>query len=587
MGFSISVPLWKVDETLGLVYGRATQEIEDKAGEIMDYDSSKAFFQSWSDETAKRTKGKSFGNVRIQHDSKRVGGKIAEPLSFNDDDKAIDVCIKVTDKNLFEDIKAGVYSGLSIGGSYEKKWTDENGKQRYTARPSELSIVDNPAVETAVIEYIKADGTVEHRTLAKEDKPMDELSKVNDEVLKDFQDALAKADSKKAFSFEEITNRLMGALKAQITTPFNAGYFWIKKTYPDSVIICGDLDGDGDKDCYRVGYSMDADGIITLGKIEAVRAVWVPAIDEDNPAQEFGLPKARKADEAGELQKADGEADEKARDEEAVEKRDFSAEERRKLADEGKAMPDGSFPIENKEDLKNAIRLAGHAKDKKAAIEFICRRARALGAEDFIPDDWKTKEKAEVGEMEKAETIEKMDVFEAVSKAMDSEDDKDLKEKCGKLFHKMVEKKLYCSCDKCSKAVEESVKKAEEPADLNKADGESETMQKDVHADELAKAVSMIEDLKKGFDALKADNDALKKQVEKLENEPLPGGAMVAAGTAPMEKSIGDIAGTIPMANSEADMLRKMRDEADSSLLKQAYSERLAQIEMKKIYEGL
>ena len=64
------------------------------------------------------------------------------------------------------------------------------------------------------------------------------------------------------------------------------------------------------------------------------------------------------------------------------------------MPEEGKAMPDGSFPIENKEDLKNAIRLAGQAKDKKAAIDFICRRARALGAEDMIPEGWGKADKA-------------------------------------------------------------------------------------------------------------------------------------------------------------------------------------------------
>jgi len=33
--------------------------------------------------------------------------------------------------------------------------------------------------------------------------------------------------------------------------------------------------------------------------------------------------------------------------------REFTQKEREELADKGKALPDGSFPIENKEDLKN------------------------------------------------------------------------------------------------------------------------------------------------------------------------------------------------------------------------------------------
>lgn len=67
---------------------------------------------------------------------------------------------------------------------------------------------------------------------------------------------------------------------------------------------------------------------------------------------------------------------------------DFSAEERRKLAKEGKAMRDGSFPIRNRDDLKNAIGLAGNSKDPKKARRFIIRRARAIGASGMIPETW-------------------------------------------------------------------------------------------------------------------------------------------------------------------------------------------------------
>jgi hypothetical protein len=46
---------------------------------------------------------------------------------------------------------------------------------------------------------------------------------------------------------------------------------------------------------------------------------------------------------------------------------DLDTEERRKLADEGKALPDGSFPIRNREDLKDAIQSYGRANDKAEA----------------------------------------------------------------------------------------------------------------------------------------------------------------------------------------------------------------------------
>lgn len=77
------------------------------------------------------------------------------------------------------------------------------------------------------------------------------------------------------------------------------------------------------------------------------------------------------------------------------EARKFSADQRKKMADKGTAKGDGSFPISNAEDLANAIRLAGNAKDPAAARRHIIRRAKALGLYDRIPDSWK-KEKAEL-----------------------------------------------------------------------------------------------------------------------------------------------------------------------------------------------
>ena len=68
-------------------------------------------------------------------------------------------------------------------------------------------------------------------------------------------------------------------------------------------------------------------------------------------------------------------------------KRDFSADQRRSAASSGDALPDGSFPIKNKEDLANARRLVGHAKDPAAARALIRRRAKELGVS--LDDDAK------------------------------------------------------------------------------------------------------------------------------------------------------------------------------------------------------
>lgn len=68
--------------------------------------------------------------------------------------------------------------------------------------------------------------------------------------------------------------------------------------------------------------------------------------------------------------------------------RDFSEGKRKDLAKSGEALPDGSFPIVTREDLGNAIQAVGRASDPAAAKAHIRKRAKALGAEDMIPDSW-------------------------------------------------------------------------------------------------------------------------------------------------------------------------------------------------------
>jgi hypothetical protein len=70
-------------------------------------------------------------------------------------------------------------------------------------------------------------------------------------------------------------------------------------------------------------------------------------------------------------------------------KRDYSDEERQAMEAKGQAMPGGRYPIKDREDLKNAIQAFGRAKDKAAVKAWIKRRAKALGAEDLLPEDWK------------------------------------------------------------------------------------------------------------------------------------------------------------------------------------------------------
>lgn len=75
---------------------------------------------------------------------------------------------------------------------------------------------------------------------------------------------------------------------------------------------------------------------------------------------------------------------------EDIDKRDVSSKERSGLADRGAALKDGSFPIANVKDLKNAIRAVGRAKDPEKAKAHIKRRASALGHPELVPKWWKS-----------------------------------------------------------------------------------------------------------------------------------------------------------------------------------------------------
>lgn len=76
-------------------------------------------------------------------------------------------------------------------------------------------------------------------------------------------------------------------------------------------------------------------------------------------------------------------------------KTEFTKEEREKLAKEGLALPDGSFPIRNKQDLRDAIAAIGLGRNYQKTKKWIIKRARELDAVDMLPEKWKVKDSDE------------------------------------------------------------------------------------------------------------------------------------------------------------------------------------------------
>ena len=78
----------------------------------------------------------------------------------------------------------------------------------------------------------------------------------------------------------------------------------------------------------------------------------------------------------------------------------ISQEERMDLAKEGKALPDGAYPIRNVEDLKNAIQAYGRSKasERRMVRKHIIKRARQLKQAKLIPSHWLKADSMEVEE---------------------------------------------------------------------------------------------------------------------------------------------------------------------------------------------
>ena len=123
-----------------------------------------------------------------------------------------------------------------------------------------------------------------------------------------------------------------------------------------------------------------ANGRIIDGQIIEISLVDRPA----NPSAKLIMAKSV----AGELVKTEELHEYNAPLPSDLFKREVSDKEREALAARGAAMPDGSYPIANVSDLKNAIQAFGRAKNPNAVKKHIIRRARALNALDALPEDW-------------------------------------------------------------------------------------------------------------------------------------------------------------------------------------------------------
>jgi hypothetical protein len=140
----------------------AMGKVVDRAKERLNFTDSKQYAASG---------GKSYGNVRLQHDPKRPVGNLIAPLEFDDANQLIRVHGQAVDPITKEMLQVGVLTGVSIGGEYVKRTLNPaDGITDYVAKPNEISVVDRPCLAQATFEVVKNEaGETELRKFASEE----------------------------------------------------------------------------------------------------------------------------------------------------------------------------------------------------------------------------------------------------------------------------------------------------------------------------------------------------------------------------------------------------------------------------------
>lgn len=332
--------LAKVNIAERTVEGIATAEVVDKSGEICDYASTVPYYKAWSEGFKKATDGKSLGNIRAMHGNTAAGKVVS--MVCDDEKKEIYIKAKIVDANEWNKIVEGVYTGFSQGGEYVKQWKDGE-YTRYTANPSEISIVDNPCLGTATFEVIKADGATELRKF--------DVRKI---ASKRLEQTWTATDGFSHVDKQEVIKHQAKIDADELAAPAHAAIAALNK------------------------------------KLDAAPMYW--------EVESFNSDLISEALKKGQLDPSVTE----------IEKKKFSEAKRKEMAARGEAMTDGSFPIESAQDVKNAVHDWGRTGSRSDVKSHIMTRAKAVGAEESLPDDWKKKEKVfSLVTLEKAQVMVK------------------------------------------------------------------------------------------------------------------------------------------------------------------------------------
>lgn len=329
-----SFPIDKTERTADgdlLVYGRATDGSVDSDGQIVDMDWSGRALDEWAQ----------VGNIRVQHQAQRdPAGKALEVVHAPDAHYVKSLIVEPVAKRLVE---KGVLTAYSVGIARPVIEPDISGRARGGIIKGgtlvELSLVDRPANKNCGIQLVKSEnGTPEW-------------------VEKAWgADLLVKAGTSTPTTAE---------------AGFPEAPEYEHKPEPGTEPTPETEEQDEEKPEYKyksVSIELPEDVSVALSPADLAK---LQAFSQELGADLAQFQKTADAEESFLGKKH----------------RKFSASRRRSLASGGNALPDGSYPIPDKDALRRAAILArsGHG-DVASARRLIARRARELNVPNPLND---------------------------------------------------------------------------------------------------------------------------------------------------------------------------------------------------------
>lgn len=266
------------------------------------------------------------GNIREQHDAKKAVG-VGVGLT-KADDGSHHIAAHIVDSGAVKKIKTKVLKGFSVGIKNPRialGKADAPGGEIVDGSICEISVVDRPCNPNTLFEIAKADGAG---------------------TLEAVEATVVEKTDAEAFGIPAtVYEQLPDAVRAALTSLAAAG------TTVTTQAVKADDDADGASQAIASPtFLIKLDGA-------AVTQQMIQGLVDDRLAQ---LAKA-----------------------------DTSATGRRKAAASGAAMPDGSYPIKTKADLRKAIRAVGRGGAEHDKIrKHVMKRAKALGLEAMVPTNW-------------------------------------------------------------------------------------------------------------------------------------------------------------------------------------------------------